>query len=716
MTASDNPTEADFDAQPTASKLRPLFRLEAATALEHFRALVESSEDAIISKTLSGVVTSWNAGAQALFGYSAPEMVGMPMLRLFPLDRMEEEAFILEKILEGERVEHFETVRLHKDGHPIPVSVTISPIRDALGRVIGASKIARDISQQMAANHQQRLAASVFTNTSEGIAITDRFGRIVDVNAAFSRITGYARADVLGHTAQMFRSSHQGPDVFAAMRRGLFKAGEWKGEIWSRRKDGESYSAWLTVSKVCTDSGQTKNFVALFSDVTVLKLQQEQLERGAHFDPLTGLPNRLLLSDRLHQAMTQCQRKEQSLAVLYMDLDGFKQVNDRFGHEVGDELLVAVASRMQLALRDVDTLARMGGDEFVAVMTDVDSVQDCIHLAHRVLAACGEPIRVQGSEIRVTASIGITMYPQDNAEADQLMRHADQAMYEAKQSGKNRFHIFDSAQDAEVKSRSVQQDQIAQALARREFVLHYQPKVNMRSGAVLGLEALIRWQHPEKGLLLPGAFLPAIERHALVEAIGSWVITAALQQMSDWSEQGLHLAVSVNIAARQLQQDSFARQLGELLAHFPAVRAQQLELEVLETSALNDIASTAAIMRDCHRLGVQFAIDDFGTGYSSLTYLRHLPVETLKIDQSFVRDMLEDQDDLSIVKGVIGLALAFQRAVIAEGVESVAHGQRLIALGCDKAQGYGIARPMPANQVAGWCASWTPPPQWTRAP
>jgi diguanylate cyclase (GGDEF)-like protein/PAS domain S-box-containing protein len=732
MTASDKPCEAADEPAGTVHHLLQSLLLDLSSrvqdtvalsvdtvegikALQHFQAIVESSEDAVVSKTLGGVVSSWNRGAQDLFGYSAEEMVGQPMLRLFPADRVDEETFILEKILEGEKVSHFETVRLHKSGRSIPVSVSISPIRDGQGRIVGASKIARDISLQKSAEQQLRLAASVFNNTSEGIVITDRCGRMVDVNLAFSRITGYERAEVLGRGPEMFRSSRQGPEVLRSLRKGLYAQGEWKGEIWSRRKDGQSFSAWVTVSRIPGESGRTLHFVAMFSDVTVLKLQQEQLERGAHFDPLTNLPNRLLLSDRLHQAMTQCQRADQSLAVLYMDLDGFKQVNDRFGHEVGDELLVVLASRMKQALREVDTLARMGGDEFVAVMTDVQGMQECMQLADWVLNACSEPVCIQGNDLRVTASIGITLYPQDSAEADQLMRHADQAMYEAKQSGKNRFHIFDAAQDAEVKSRSVLQVEIARGLERQEFVLHFQPKVNMQTGAVLGAEALIRWQHPERGLLSPAAFLPAIEHHPLVEALGSWVLHAALQQMRDWADQGLALAVSVNIAARQLQHESFPRRLGELLSQFPGVEPCLLELEVLETSALNDIASTAAIMQDCHRLGVQFAIDDFGTGYSSLTYLRRLPVQTLKIDQSFVRDMLEDNDDLAIVKGVIGLATAFHREVIAEGVETVAHGQLLIALGCVKAQGYGIARPMPAGQLAAWRECWVPPTEWRQA-
>jgi diguanylate cyclase (GGDEF)-like protein/PAS domain S-box-containing protein len=686
--------------------------LDAARALEHFRAIVESSDDAIISKTLEGIVTSWNPGAQAIFGYTAAEMIGQPMLILFPPERSNEEAFILEKIIEGEKVEHFETTRVRKDGHIIQVDVTISPVRDAVGRVIGASKIARDVTVQRAA--EQRL--SVFTNTSEGILILDRAGRIVEVNQAFSKITGYGKDEVLGRFTSMFRSSRQGPEVFDAMRRALRRTGDWRGELWSRRSDGEAFSALVTVSAVRSASGRVRNFVALFSDVTVLRLQQEQLEHTAHFDPLTDLPNRLLLSDRLHQAMAMCLRHNQSLAVLYLDLDGFKAINDRHGHEVGDDMLIAVSGRMKTALRDVDTLARMGGDEFVAILADIERAQDCIALVSRVLAACAEPVRINGLELKVTASIGVTMYPRDNAEADQLMRHADQAMYEAKQAGKNRYHMFDAVHDAEIKVRSQQQERIGRGLEQQEFVLHYQPKVNMRTGALVGVEALVRWEHPERGLLAPAAFLPAIEKHPLNEAMGAWVLEAALQQMSAWKAQGLNLNVSVNVGARQLQQENFAGRLAELLAHYPEVDASCLELEVLETSALEDLACTSAIMHDCHRLGVRFALDDFGTGYSSLTYLRRLPVETLKIDQSFVRDMLVDDNDLSIVRGVIGLAAAFHRDVIAEGVETVAHGQRLIALGCELAQGYEIARPMAGGLIASWFEGWTPPAQWLATP
>jgi diguanylate cyclase (GGDEF)-like protein/PAS domain S-box-containing protein len=533
--------------------------MRALTLSRRSEAIIHSTDEAIVGKSLDGVITSWNPGAERMFGYSAAEMIGQPILRLLPADRLGEEAVILEKIRRGDGVEHFETVRLCKDGREINVSVTISPIRNSFGHLIGASKIARDITAQKNATQQLRLTASVFNNTGEGIMITDRTGLIVEVNEAFTRITGYTRDDVVGHPPSMFRSSRQGPEVYQDMRRTLLRQGEWKGEMWSRRKDGEAYSAWLTVSKVRGSSGKVRNYVALFSDVTVLKLQQEELEHGAHFDALTDLPNRLLLSDRLHQAMTQCQRHGQSLAVLYLDLDGFKVVNDQFGHEAGDALLVAVSQRMQAALRDVDTLARMGGDEFVAVLTNVENIQDCIQMVTRVLLACSEPVHIDGRDLKVTASIGVTMYPQDNAEADQLMRHADQAMYEAKQSGKNRFHMFDSAQDAEVKSRSLLQELIALGITEREFVLHYQPKVNMRTGAIVGVEALIRWQHPDKGLLSPDAFLPSIEKHPLSEALGAWVMDEALRQMGVWQSQGLVLPVSINIAVRQLQHPDFAQ-------------------------------------------------------------------------------------------------------------------------------------------------------------
>jgi EAL domain-containing protein (putative c-di-GMP-specific phosphodiesterase class I) len=306
----------------------------------------------------------------------------------------------------------------------------------------------------------------------------------------------------------------------------------------------------------------------------------------------------------------------------------------------------------------------------------------------------------------VSASIGVTFYPQDDSDADQLIRHADRAMYEAKQSGKNRFYVFDSAKDAEFRSQGEQILRMRLAIANGELELYYQPKVNLKTAEVVGLEALIRWQHPELGLLSPAAFLPHIERDAVIEEVGSWVLREAMEQMTIWLQAGVRMAVSINVAARQILHPDFSREIAGLLAAFPAIAASDLELEILETSALEDISAVSAMMQACHQLGVRFAVDDFGTGYSSLTYLKKLPAETLKIDQSFVRDMLVDHEDLAIVKGVIGLCEAFHRTAVAEGVESLAHGERLLELGCECAQGYGIARPMPAQQVLAWISTW----------
>ncbi len=438
----------------------------------------------------------------------------------------------------------------------------------------------------------------------------------------------------------------------------------------------------------------------------------KQLQRMAHYDVLTNLPNRVLLADRLSQSMVQCQRRNNSLAVAFMDLDGFKAVNDRYGHNVGDELLIEVADRMKEALREGDTLARIGGDEFIAVMGDLEKSKDSEPVLKRLLKAAADPVTLGDAVMQVSASIGVTLYPQDAADADQLIRHADEAMYIAKLAGKNRYHLFDTAQNNAVIIRGQSIADVRSALDRREFLLHYQPKVNMNTGEVIGVEALIRWQHPVRGLVPPLEFLPAIEGHAISLELGEWVIATALSQINQWQSIGVNLPISVNISAYQLQQDNFTTRLSALLAAHPEVNPHYLEMEILETSALNDISQVSATMNACHELGVGFALDDFGTGYSSLTYLRRLPAHMIKIDQSFVRDMLEDEDDLAIVKGVVGLAKAFKREVIAEGVETIEHGVELLKLGCELAQGYGIARPMPSSGIPEWISNWKADDSW----
>lgn len=580
-------------------------------------------------------------------------------------------------------------VRRDDDGNPL--------------RMIGSHS---EISERKQSEAKIKLAASVFTSAREGILITDADGVIVEVNDTFSFITGYSREEVLGKNPRIFQSGRQPLEFYKVMWQALQENYHWTGEIWNRRKNGEVYAEILTISAVQDAAGKTQHYVALFTDITPMKEHEQQLEHIAHYDALTNLPNRVLLADRLQQAILQTERRKNVLAVIYLDLDGFKAINDTYGHETGDELLIIVSQRMKGALRDGDTLARIGGDEFVAVLVDLEQIGDCEPVLSRLLETASTPAVIDDIELHVSASIGVTFYPQDNVDADQLMRHADQAMYVAKQTGKNRYHLFDVDHNSSIKTERELHERICSAHQQNEFVLYYQPKVNMRTGDVIGAEALIRWQHPKDGLLPPSAFLPIIENREIGIQIGEWVIDSALTQMERWHANGLNIAVSVNIAAHQLQQHDFVTKLSALLSKHPEINPAHLELEILETSALENLREVSHIIQTCREIGVQFALDDFGTGYSSLTYLRHLPVTILKIDQTFVRDMLDDPDDLTIVKSVIGLATAFQRQVIAEGVETIAHGAMLLSIGCELAQGYGIARPMPAAEIIDWVVQW----------
>jgi diguanylate cyclase (GGDEF)-like protein/PAS domain S-box-containing protein len=567
----------------------------------------------------------------------------------------------------------------------------------------------RQIQEIKQAEEKQKLAANVFRSSNQGIVITNTKGTIIDVNKAFIEITGYSRDELIGQNPRILKSGRQPSEFYVEMWASLMKSGLWRGEIWNKHKNGEIYAEMLTISSVSDSFGKVQNYVALFTDITILKEHQKQLEHHAYYDVLTNLPNRKFFADRLKQSMLQCQQNNRSLAVFFLDLDGFKSINDTYGHQVGDELLITISRRMKEVLRNVDILARIGGDEFVAVIENVNNIEDCEPALKLLLKAASEPMAVVGAELQISTSIGATIYPHDGADADQLMRHADQAMYIAKQKGKNRYQFFDTVKDIELKAHHKCIQRISSAIEEREFLLFYQPKVNLRTGVVIGVEALIRWQHPENGLLPPSDFLPLIENHAISIKLGEWVIDTALNQMMEWQVIGLELPISVNISAFQLQQDNFATRLSILLAEHKEVKPDSLQLEVLETSALVDLINVSAIMRTC---GVSFAIDDFGTGYSSLAYLRHLPANVIKIDQSFVRDMLTNPDDLAIVESVVGLAHSFKREVIAEGVESIAHGTALLQVGCELAQGYVIARPMEAKYIPDWVDNWLPDQAW----
>jgi diguanylate cyclase (GGDEF)-like protein/PAS domain S-box-containing protein len=569
----------------------------------------------------------------------------------------------------------------------------------------------RSVEQKLN-EERHRLAASVFSNSHDGIVITDPNSRIIGVNQAFCDITGYAREEVLGKNPSLLNSGRQDPAFYQAMWEALNDTGHWSGEIGNRKKNGELYIELLSISAVKDAHGRVTHYVGAFSDITSLKSSQQRLEHLTHFDALTHLPNRTLLTDRLQQNIAHTLRHEQLLAICLIDLDEFKLINDQYGHDTGNLMLIEVSNRLESALRCGDTVARLGGDEFVLLLTDLNAMEELERILSRILLTVSAPYRLAGHELQIFASIGVTLFPLDGADPGVLLRHADQAMYAAKQSGRNRYHIFDAEHDRLVRVRREHLDRLQEALANGEFRLHYQPKVNLRNGQVVGAEALIRWQHPEQGLLAPGAFLPLVEESDLIIEIGEWVMKETLRQMGQWAAAGLTLPVSVNIAIRHLQQADFMKRLERILAEFPDVPSSWLELEILETTALADMGHAQELIEACRRLGVSFALDDFGTGYSSLSYLKRLPADTLKIDQSFIRDMLEDPEALAIVEGVIGLTTAFQRTAIAEGVETVEQGVMLMRLGCDLAQGYGIARPMPGDSLPEWVRQYQPAQAW----
>jgi diguanylate cyclase (GGDEF)-like protein/PAS domain S-box-containing protein len=613
-----------------------------------------------------------------------------------------------------------------KDGQEYWVNTTIIPLY-VDENLSGYTSIRTDITEHKNSEKKLKfaneekdkraaelaLAAIVFSHTREGIIITDASASIIKVNNTFTEVTGYSRQEAVGKNLRFFQSDSQSAEFSALMWQTVNSKGYWVGTIWNRRKNGEVYPENLTLSAVKNVASEVSHYVALYSDITKLnKTHQSQLQRMAHYDDLTDLPNRTLLTDRLNQAILQSNRQHNSLAVAFLDLDNFKTVNDAHGHHVGDELLIIISLGIKEVLRQGDTLARIGGDEFVLVLTNLAKNEEFSQILERLLLVVSEPVIVDDLVLNVSASIGVTLYPQDDADAEILIRHADQAMYMAKKAGKNCYHLFDSALDDAVNLEQENISNISTALDKRELVLYYQPKVNMSTGEVVGLEALIRWQDPVRGLVPPLDFLPMIENHAISLDIGEWVIDTALSQISQWQNIGVTLPISVNISAYQLQQSDFVKRLATLLAAHPDVSPHLLELEVLETSALNDINYIIATMKSCISLGVQFALDDFGTGYSSLTYLRRLPASKIKIDQSFIRDMLFDPDDLAIVMAVVSLAKAFQLEVIAEGVETVEHGTELLQLGCKLAQGYGIAKPMPASEVLTWLDSWKPDSAW----
>jgi len=537
-------------------------------------------------------------------------------------------------------------------------------------------------------------------------------GLIYEANLEVSKLLGVQRDKLLKRPITHFIYKDD-QDIYYKYFKKLFISDDQQVcELRMIKKDATPFWVHLTSSLDTNSDDKSVMFLGIH-DITKLKKYEQELKNIAYFDTLTGLPNRVLLADRLMQSMAQTQRHNKYLAVLFIDLDSFKEVNDNYGHDVGDQLLVKLTADMSEELREEDTLARIGGDEFVAVLADLADINSSLQMITRLLDSAAKKIQINNMFIQVSASIGVTFYPQfEDKDAGELLHQADQAMYEAKLAGKNQYYIFDVLQNNIIRERYEEIALLDKALKENQFEMRYQPKVNLRTGEIIGVEALLRWRHPQKGLISPSEFFPIIEGHSLSIEIGEWAIHKALLQIELWQKQGINICISVNVSSRQLLEDNFIERLKSILAQHSTVKSSMLELEILETSKLEDLLQATHVVHQCKIFGLVFSVDDFGLGYSSLTFVKRIPSKYIKVEQNFVVNMLGNPEDLSILYGVVSIAKAFKRSVIAEGVETLEHGRILIQLGCELGQGYAIARPMKGDELIVWLNTWEPDESW----
>jgi diguanylate cyclase (GGDEF)-like protein/PAS domain S-box-containing protein len=548
------------------------------------------------------------------------------------------------------------------------------------------------------AEQDLRIAATAF-ETQEAIVITDAESRIVRVNRAFTRITGYTAEEVVGEHPSKFKSGRHDAEFYRRMWDTLLHEGSWSGEIWDRRRNGEVFPKWLTITAVRDATGKITHYVGSFIDITDQKTAQAHILRLAYHDALTGLPNRFSLRERMQQVIAQARRDRTRFALLMIDLDRFKQINDTLGHHVGDQLLIQVGQRLTETVRDSDIVARLGGDEFVVVLNALDASVAAMHLAGKIVAALSAPYTIANNELRSSPSIGICMFPDDATELDDLIRHADVAMYEAKAQGRGRYQFFTPQLQAAVSSRMVMEQELRAALAERQFVLHYQPQLDLRTGRIFGVEALVRWRHPQRGLVAPADFIPIAEEIGIIDGIGDWVIDTACRQMQEWRQRGLgELSLSINLSAGQFHDGHLPERIRDV-ARAAAIPPGCIDLEVTETMAMAAPNETIAVLHGLRREGISLSIDDFGTGYSSLAYLKLFPFNTLKIDRAFVKDIETDPDDAGICDVTVLLAHKLGRETIAEGVETEGQLKFLLSIGCEKIQGYLISKPLPAAEA-----------------
>lgn len=671
---------------------------------ERFRLAMRGANDGVWDWNLTTNETYLSPRWKSMLGYGDDELDNYrdAWSRLVHPDDKAAALANLRETLEGAGKFDIEFRMRHKDGHYVDILSRAFLVLDEQGKVVRLVGTHVDISEHKRVERSLRQAAAVFTSTHEGVVITDTDARIMAVNPAFREITGYSEGELLGKGPCILQSGRQGEDFYREMWRSINEDGCWQGEIWNRRKCGEVYPEWLTISAVRDDAGQVVNYVGVFADITIVKKSEARLEYIAHHDPLTDLPNRLLLLSHLEHAIAHAKRNDHTGAVLFIDLDRFKDVNDSLGHAAGDELLKLVTRRIRASLRATDTLGRLGGDEFVIVLGELSCPEDAGQVAKKLIDELSDQsfMLAGGQEVMLGASIGVAIFPADGEIPDEVIQHADAALYEAKSHGRATYRFYSTALTEAASARLEMEVRFRQALENDEFVLHYQPLMSGSDGQIRGVEALVRWRRPEIGLVPPDEFIPFAEETGLIIPLGEWVLRTACLQMKKWLTMGASVkTMAVNLSSRQFQQSDIHERVRVILEE-TGLPGHCLELEITETALLLQNQEILLKMACLKALGVRLSIDDFGTGYSSLAYLKQFPINQLKIDKGFVRDMADDAADMGIVSAIIAVARALSLEVVAEGVETTAQLDVLKHQGCDMVQGFLFSRPVPEDELA----------------
>ena len=666
-----------------------------------FRALFDNAGTGVILSAADGTYIHCNPAFCDMVGYSEAELQTMTYRDITHPDDIPPHARLRDDMMAGLQDSYDVTKRyIHRDGHVVWARLTVTAVRDVGGAGGPRFSVAviEDVTERKRLEDHMRLAATVFENTGEGLFVTDEKRRIIHVNPAFTELTGYSPAEALGRTPRFLSSGRHQAEFYDHLAEVLDKTGKWQGEIWNRRKTGEMFAEWLNIAAVRNERDELTNYVAVFSDITSRKQDEERLSYQANHDPLTRLPNRTLFQERLSRALTRANRNQSVVALLFIDLDFFKQVNDTLGHLAGDILLQQVAERLTACVRQGDTVARLAGDEFTVILEDIAEARDGAVVAHKILTSLAEPFDLQGREANISSSIGVALYPADAGDTQTLVKLADAAMYRAKHQGRNACRFHSESVNAQAFERLALENALRHALERREFVLHYQPVFSLRTGKIAVVEALLRWRHPDIGVVMPNQFLPLAEETGLILPIGDLVLSEACSQAKVWGDLGVHgIKVGVNLSGRQLRAPELVETVAAALER-SGLAPEALELDVPESSVTDKGQDPSGIFARIKALGIGISVDDFGSGYSSFAFLRRMPINALKIDQTFVRNS-SGQDDSEIITAIVAVARGLHLSVVAPGVETEAQFAALAHYDCDLVQGFLFAHPMTADEI-----------------